>query len=429
MNTKTGDAKTGRYDLLLKGGTVIDPAAGRHGTFDVAVADGRIAAVAEAIDPGLADDVIDVAGKLVLPGMIDTHAHVYHYVTGRFGLAPDLVGVRSGTTTLVDQGGPSCMTLPGFRHYVVEPAASNVLAYISCYLVGGLEGHLYPDLYGPSGVNVEHTAREALANKDLVKGIKAHAEIGGASRWGLDVIRLGKEISRKTGLPLYIHLGQLWPTRDSATVDADEVVAGLVPLMEKGDILAHPFTRHPGGFVSAATGEVHPVVWEALERGVTVDVGHGSHFSFDMAKRVIDAGIKPFTLGADLHGYNVRIPVAGAEQEIRQSNPFFGVAPFSLTIAMSELLGLGLALDEVVAMVTCNPATMLGMEDALGTLEPGRVADVSVLDPLSGRFRLTDNSRDEMIVDRLLPPVFCLRAGRRHDADSPLVPDPSLLAA
>jgi dihydroorotase len=418
-----------RYDLLLKGGTVIDPAAGRHGLYDVAVAGGKIAEVAEAIDPASADTVIDVAGRLVLPGMIDTHAHVYHHVTGRFGLEADLVGVRSGATTLVDQGGPSCMTLGGFRHFVAEQAESRVLAYISCYLVGGLEGHMYPELYGPGGVNVEHTAREAKANPDLIKGIKSHAEIGGASRWGLDVIRLGKEIGRMTGLPLYIHLGQLWPTKDSATVDADDVVSALVPLMEKGDILAHPFTRHPGGFVSAATGEVHPVVWEALERGVTVDVGHGSHFSFDMAKRVLDAGIRPFTLGADLHGYNVRIPAEGAEAAIRESNPFFGVAPFSLTIAMSELLGLGLKIDEVVAMVTCNPARMLGMEDELGSLQPGRVADVSVLDPLSGRFRLTDNAGDAEVVERILHPLFCLRAGRRHDANSPLVPDPAMLAA
>lgn len=417
------------YDLLLTGGTLIDPAAGRNGRYDIAIKDGKIAAVSETLDPASAGTVIDVTGRLVLPGMIDTHAHVYHYVTGRFGLDPDLVGVGSGVTTLVDQGGPSCMTLPGFRHYVVEPAASNVLAYISCYLVGGLEGHLYPELYGPSGVNVEHTAREAIANADLIKGIKAHAEIGGASRWGLDVIRLGKEIGRKTGLPLYIHLGQLWPTKDSATIDPDAVISELVPLMERGDILAHPFTRHPGGFVSAATGEVHPVVWEALERGVTVDVGHGSHFSFDMAKSVIDAGIKPFTLGADLHGYNVRIPAQGAEAEIRESNPFFGVAPFSLTIAMSELLALGLALEEVVAMVTCNPATMLGMEDALGTLQPGRVADVSVLDRLTGRFRLTDNAGDAVQAEQILHPLFCLRAWVRHDADSPLVPATSVLAA
>ncbi|MEL6961551.1 MAG: amidohydrolase/deacetylase family metallohydrolase [Pseudomonadota bacterium] len=416
------------YDVILKGGTVIDPAAHRNGAFDVAVKDNRIAAVEPSIDVSNAGEVIDVAGKLVLPGMIDTHAHVYQHVTGKFGLNPDMVGVRSGVTTLVDQGGPSCMTIPGFRHYVSEPAKTNVLAFISTYLVGGLEGHLYPDLYGPNGVNTDHTVREAKANNDLVRGIKAHAEIGGASRWGLEVIKLGKVIARETGLPLYIHLGQLWPTKDSATVDADDVVQALVPLMEKGDILAHPFTRHPGGFVSAATGEVHPVVWEALDRGVTADVGHGSHFSFEMAKLVIDAGIVPFTLGADLHGYNVRMPSAN-DHDDRADNPFFGVAPFSLTIAMSELLGLGVPLEQIVAMVTSNPAKMLRLEDEIGTLAPGRVADITVLDLLKGRFRLMDNSAKELSVDTLIYPNFCLRAGAQIDADSPLVPPASMLAA
>ena len=128
--------------------------------------------------------MIDVAGKLVIAGMIDTHAHIYEHVTGKFGLNADMVGVRSASTTLVDQGGPSCMTIRGFRHFVAEPASSRVLAFISNYLVGGLEGHYYPQLYGPDGVNVDHTVRAIDENRDIVKGVKSHAEIGGASRWG-----------------------------------------------------------------------------------------------------------------------------------------------------------------------------------------------------------------------------------------------------
>ncbi len=418
-----------RFDLLLKGGRVIDPAMGRDGRFDIGVADGKIAAVEADISPARAAETIDVSGKLVLPGMIDTHAHVYENVTGKFGLNPDMVGVRSGVTTLVDQGGPSCMTIPGFREYIVKPSASQVLCFISCYLVGGLEGHLYPELYGPGGVNVAHTVKAAGENRDLVRGIKAHAEIGGASRWGLEVIKLGKEISRAADLPLYIHLGQLWPTADSATVDADEVVRALLPLMEEGDILAHPFTRHPGGFVSSETNEVHPVVWEAIARGVKVDVGHGSHFSFEMAKLVLDAGLRPDTLGADLHGLNVRKPGAEFGAGERETHPFFGVAPFSLAIAMTELLALGMTLPEVVATVTSNPAAMLRMSDTLGALDVGRTADVSVIDPLAGRFRLSDNTGAELLTETLLQPVFCLKDGKRHDADSPLLPAADLLAA
>ena len=410
------------YDTILKEGTVIDPATGRNGRFDVGVRAGRIDAVEPALVPDAGTKVIDVSGKLVIAGMIDTHAHVYEHVTGKFGLNADMVGVRSATTTLIDQGGPSCMTIRGFRHFIAEPASSRVFAFISNYLVGGLEGHYYPELYGPGGVNVDHTVRAIDENRDLVKGVKSHAEIGGASRWGLEVVKLGQRIAREADVPLYIHLGQLWPTADGAVIDADAYVRELVPLMGEGDVLAHPFTRHPGGFVSTETGEVHPVIREALDRGVVVDVGHGSHFSFDMARRTLDAGIRPFTLGADMHGYNVRVPQPGMSDEERATNPFVGVAPFNLTIAMTELLALGLALEEVVATVTANAAKLLRMEDALGCLAVGREADISVLDVLKGRFQLSDNSGVEVVTDTLLRPAFCLRGGVRHAPDSPLVP-------
>ncbi len=415
-----------RFDTILKGGRVIDPARGFDGIADVAITGDKIAAVEPNIPAASAAEVIDVAGRVVTAGMIDTHGHVYQHVTGKFGLNADMVGVQSGVTTVLDQGGPSCMTLPGFRKFVAEPSDTRVLCFISAYLVGGLEGHLYPELYGPGQVNVAATVKAARDNADIVRGIKAHAEIGGASRWGLEVIKLGKQIASEAGLPLYIHLGQLWPTKDSASIDPDEVVRAMLPLMEKGDVLAHPFTRHPGGFISAETGEVHPVVWAALERGVTVDVGHGSHFSFDMARRTIAAGIRPTTLGADMHGYNVRVPDAAADTS---SNPFFGVAPFNLTNAMTKLLALGLTLPEIVATVTSNPATMLGMSDRIGALKPGMDADVSVLGVLDGRFELRDNSGDSMVSSQMIVPEFSLRAGRRFDVVSPLVPAPVQVAA
>jgi dihydroorotase len=138
-----------QYDLLLRGGRVIDPARGVDGELDVAVRGDRIATVAARIDGSAAATVVDVTGQLVLPGLVDTHAHVYRYVTGRFGLDADMVGIHSGITALADQGGASCMTFPGFRKFVVEPAATRVYAFLSAYLAGGLEGHYYPALYRP----------------------------------------------------------------------------------------------------------------------------------------------------------------------------------------------------------------------------------------------------------------------------------------
>ena len=347
------------------------------------------------------------------------------YVTGRFGLEADLCGVRSGVTTIVDQGGPSCMTLPAFRAHVVETKQTRALAFLSAYLVGGMEGHYYPSLYKPDCVDVEATVKSALENRDIVKGIKAHAELGGFARWGIEVIKLAAEIGKRANLPLYIHFGQLWGLPESGAngVDPDTILDQVVPLLRPGDVLAHPFTRHPGGFVNRE-GKVHPIVKEALARGLKTDVGHGSHFSYRMARIALDAGIVPDTLGADMHGYNTRVPKPKGTPDAHpdKEHMFFGQTRFSLVSAMTSMLALGLTIEQIVPMVTTHPATMLGMENELGSLKPGREADVSVLHDERGSWTLQDNERTKLRTDRMLRPYFCLRAGKRHDSDASILP-------
>jgi len=414
------------FDQLLRGGRVICPASGIDGIRDVAIRNGKIAAVQSDILPTSAREVIDVTGKLVLPGLIDTHAHVYQYVSGRFGMNADMVGVQSGVTTVVDQGGPSCMTLPGFRHFIAEPAKTRVYAFLSAYLVGGLEGHYYPNLYSPEGVDIDATVKSATSNLDLVRGIKAHAEIGGFARWGIRVIEMASEIGRRADLPVYVHFGQLWGLPETGTngEDVDTILERVIPLLREGDVLAHPFTRHPGGFVNRE-GEVHPVIQAALDRGLKVDVGHGSHFSYRLAKKAIAAGIIPTTLGADIHGYNTHVPApAGTpdQHEDDENHPFAGQAKFSLVQAMSSMMALGLTLEQVVPMVTSNPARMLGRADEIGALKVGREADVSVIAEQTGRFALRDNDNNQVIAECLLQPAFCLRAGTRYDAVASILP-------
>ena len=418
---------TATFDLLLRGGRIIDPASGIDGLKDVAIRNGKIAAVQSDILPTSAKEVVDVTGQLVLPGLIDTHAHVYQYVSGRFGMNPDMVGVQSGVTTLIDQGGPSCMTLPGFRHFIAEPAKSRVYAFLSAYLVGGLEGHFYPNLYSPDGVDIDATVKSALANRDLVRGIKAHAEIGGFARWGIRVLEMAAEIGKRTELPVYVHFGQLWGLPESGTngEDVDTILERVIPLLKEGDVLAHPFTRHPGGFVNRE-GEVHPVIRAAIDRGLKIDVGHGSHFSYRLAKKAIAAGIVPNTLGADIHGYNTHVPApAGTpdEHEDEENHPFAGQAKFSLVQAMSSMMALGLTLEQVVPMVTSNPAKMIGLSDTVGSLKVGMDADVSVITTNPGRYILRDNENTEVVADGLMQPLFCLRAGVRHDAVAAILPE------
>ena len=415
------------YDILLQGGQVIDPAHGLNALRDIAIKDGRIAAVAETIAPSAARQVISARGKLVTPGLIDTHGHVFEHVTGRFGMEADMCGVDSGVTTLVDQGGPSCMTLPAFREYVVKAKKTRVYAYLSAYLVGGMEGHYYPSLYKPDCLDIDATVKAAVENPDIVKGFKAHAELGGFARWGIEVMRMSAEIGRQANLPLYIHFGQLWPLPESGTngVDPDTILDQVVGLLKPGDILAHPFTKHPGGFVNRQ-GRVHDIVKQAMAMGLKVDVGHGSHFSYKMARIALDAGIVPDTLGADMHGYNTAVPKPKApgtpDSHPDKEHMFFGAVKFSLVSAMTTMLALKLPLDHVVAMATCNAQKIFGLPADLGHLGVGAVADVSVLNDERGRFVLSDNEGTQVVADRLLTPAFCLRNGVRHDAVAPILP-------
>src|SRR5215469_9880836 len=435
---KTIDKLAPVFDTVVKGGRVIDPKNGIDAVNDIGIRKGRVAAIAPKLDPGKAR-IIDAAELILTPGLIDTHAHVYEHVSGDFGLNPDLVGVRTGVATVVDQGGPSALTFNGFRKFIVEKAKTRVLAFISAYLAGGLLGHRYVDLYGPSGINVKAIVKAARDNPDLVRGIKAHAEPGGYSRWGMKSMKLAKEASRELKLPVYIHLGTLWPEAEGKKVKAAKIIDKVVPLLDPGDILAHPFTRFPSGFV-AHDGSIHPLVKEAIAKGVRIDVGRGAHFSFKNAEIVLAAGILPFTLGADLHGYNVRLKDGGrayrgmftgegidsiiAED---RASPF--ERPYSLHHAMTELVALGVPLIEVVRMATENAAIVLGLENEMGALSVGMPADISALRVIDGDWTLVDSESVTKKATQLIHPEFALRAGKLHRADSPLLPSIAAMAA
>jgi dihydroorotase len=425
METTPAAQASSAIDTWLVGGHLVDPAQGLDGALDIGIRGGRIAAVQPVGGATPGGTRIDAAGMLVIPGMIDTHAHVFQHVTGRFGLDADLCGVHSGVTTLIDQGGPSCMTLPAFDEYVVKAKRTRVFAYLSAYLVGGMEGHYYAALYKPDCVDVGATVKAALARPDIVKGFKAHAELGGFARWGIEVMRQSAEIAATARLPLYIHFGQLWPlpAEGANGVDADTILAAVVPLLKAGDILAHPFTRHPGGFVDRQ-GQVHPIVREALDRGLKIDVGHGSHFSYKMARIALEAGIVPHTLGADMHGYNTAVPAPAGTPAVHSDadHMFFGQQRFSLVSAMTAMLALGLPLAQVVRMVTCNVVDVFGLPPELGTLALGNPADISVLHDESGRWALRDNEGTQLVGERLLRPAFCLKEGVRYEADASILP-------
>ncbi|MFZ2005270.1 MAG: amidohydrolase family protein, partial [Stellaceae bacterium] len=217
------------------------------------------------------------------------------------------------------------------------------------------------------------------------------------------------------------------------------IIDKVVPLLDPGDILAHPFTRFPSGFV-AKDGSIHPLIKEAIAKGVRIDVARGAHFSFKNAEKVLAAGILPFTLGADLHGYNVRLQNGGrayrgmftgegVDSIIAEDRASPFERPYSLHHAMTELVALGVPLVEVVRMATENAAIMLGLESEMGALSVGLPADISAMRLIDGDWMLIDSDSVTKKARQLIHPEFVLRAGKLHRADSPLLPNVAAMAA
>lgn len=396
-----------RFDLVLAGGEALDPATGLRGPAEIAVADGRIAAVARTLPPHEAARRIALDGGLAVPGLIDLHVHVYEWTTN-FGLAPDDAGVHSGATTIVDQGSAGAWTLGGFKAHCADLALTDVRSFVSANLAGALKGGMEGAvLHNPGMTRVEEIARAAADHPGFVKGIKSHGESGGLSRWGIEVLEMAVAAGREAGLPLYVHTGELFPVDEAARPAPADVLARVVPVLPEGTILAHVYSTMPDGIMGAAEA-VPPAVFEARERGLRFDLGHGVNFSFETARRMMDAGILPDTISSDVHAdFNAYHDDSRLD--------------YSLCGAMTRLRALGMSLEEVVARTTVEPARVLGEEDEIGTLAVGSRADITVLDRLDGAWTVFDSTGEALDAGERLAPALVVREGR------PIAPNRRLL--
>ena len=401
------DAAPVSYDLVIDCDDAIDPGSGYRGPARIAIRDGRIADFAAELPPHRTARQIDAGGKLVCPGLIDFHVHVYEWVTN-FGLHPDEAGVHSGATTIVDQGSAGAWTIGGFDAYIARPAETDVRAFVSANLAGALKGGMEgTTLHNPGMMRIQAIAEAAAAHPDLVKGIKSHGESGGLSHWGLEVLEMAVEAGAATGLPLYVHTGELFPVDESSRPDPARVLEQVIPVLNPGTTLAHVYSTMPDGIMGA--GDAAPrIVHEALARGIHFDIGHGVNFSFGIARRMMADGVLPNTISSDVHS-----DFHAYHDDSKLD--------YSLCGAMSKLWALGMDLAEVVRRTTLNPAQILGEADEIGTLAPGSRADITILDLVEGRWVLTDSTGEELAVERRLVPDAVIRAGRE------IVPDRRLL--
>jgi dihydroorotase len=341
---------TETYDLLLSGGDVIDVGGGNLGRFDVAVADGRIAAVGADL-PGAASTVVDVTGKVVTPGLIDLHTHVYPGA-GYWGIDPDPVAWYSGVTTWVDAGSAGAHSLAGLRAFAATRRVRvPILVNIAAQGLAARTGESR-DL---ANCDVDLAIDAVRGNRDVVCGIKVRIDADTVGGNGVEPLRLGIGAADACGVPVMVHIGTSPPP-------VDEVLRLLRP----GDIVTHCAS----GFAEA----VGPEAQEAYARGVLFDIGHGSGgFAFDVLERQLAAGLRPHTISTDLHARSLYGPA------------------FDLPMTLAKLLAAGLELPDVVAAATVHPARALGLD--AGTLAVGAPADIAVFTVQQGPFDVVDAHR------------------------------------
>jgi dihydroorotase len=376
------------YDLLVKGGTVIDPAQGINGLHDVAVEGGKIARVAPSIPAEEASRVVEVKGKIVTPGLIDLHVHVYDGVNGN-GVNPDLGGVRAGVTTMVDAGSAGCDTFGGFPLHIIPNNATEVIPFLHICRTGLATT---PDIFSPASIDLEKTIQTVQESKGLIHGIKARMVSPALEIMGMEMPRLAKRAAKEAGVKLMVHIGDTEKRYDP------NVIRQLLPIMEEGDIVTHLFTANPGGVIDA-NGKLVPEAREANDRGVWLDTAHGRmNFSFDVGQRILDQGLVPHCISTDL-------TVPGRQRTVH-----------SMTEMMTRFLALGFTLEQVVEMCTINPAQALGETDRLGSLQAGKQADISVLEIKEGNWLVYDVISGSRKTDKAVVPVMAVKKGEVFEA-------------
>ena len=389
------------FDVLIKGGEVVDPGAGLAGHLDIGIKRDRIAAVAPDIAPARAWRTIDVSGHYVTPGLIDLHTHIYKGV-GFFGVDADAIAWRSGVTTWVDAGSAGGYTWPGFREYVAEAVRVRVYAFISMSYIG-MAGLNYDEYGTIETLDINVLRRVVNANRDRIVGIKARMGTGRTGNQGLEPLRRARAAADELELPIMCHIASGPPATDD-----------ILALLKKGDVLTHSYTGQSERIIDD-DGRLLDAAKEARARGVIFDIGHGSgSFSFESAEALSRAGVWPDVISTDIHQVSLPGPmlIDPRAVEVIARVRGDGTPQFTLLTAMSKFLYLGWSFEQVVRATTVAPANFLGLYGQIGTLAPGAYADVATFLIDEGDFELFDIHGNQRLGHRMIRNVRTLVGGQ-----------------
>ncbi len=390
-STPTLIEKQQASDVLIRGGRVVDPSQELSGRYDVGIRNGRIAEVAQVIDPAGWREVIEADGRIVTPGLIDLHAHVFEGVS-HYGINADKYCLSRGSTTILDPGSAGAQTFPGFRKYVIEVQSTRIRTFLNISATG-MVTNLRGELEDLEHANVNRAVQTIEQHRDVILGVKVRAGRGQSGPNDLVAVERALEAAEAFGLPIMMHI-------TSTVTPIDELLGMLRP----GDLLTHSFRRSgtpesANDGILTSEGILRTSAGEALERGVLFDVGHGqSSFSFDTMEMAMRQGVLPSTISSDVHAYNV-----GEE----------GPA-YDLATTLSKFLYLGLSLEEAVRRTTVTPAAALAWDVEIGTLRVGAEGDVAIFELQTGEHRFVDAFGGVRVGREKLVPWRTVKGGRTY---------------
>ena len=372
-----------KFDSVLAGGTVLDPSQKLSGKMDVGIKNGQIAAIAPSIAADRSLQRIDVAGRLVTPGLIDLHTHLVPHLG--LGLpADELVGITA-TTTAVSAGDAGWHTLGNLLHTAIPQSRTRIFGFVHIASIG-LAGGLAPgEMLNIDYANVDGCAKAVAENPNTILGVKVRITDSVVGQNGLEPLRRAIRAATLAGPSFRVmcHIGA-----------APGSLADLLDLLRPGDILTHAYSGAGNNIVQG--GKLLPAALAAKQRGVIFDVGHGGgSFDYTVCEPAMQQGAVPDTISSDIHAVSINTP----------GYP-------TLPNVMSKLLNLGLSLEDVVAKATIEPAKLIGRVPGLGTLQIGGPADVAVFDLVDGAVEFVDTRNNKRTGNRRLVPFLTVRGGR-----------------
>ncbi len=390
-STNSLAATNDKYDLLIKGGEVIDPSQSLRGKRDIGIRWGKIEAVEADIPAAKATRVIDATGRLVAPGLVDLHAHVYPYGSA-IGLPADETAPFDCVTTAVSAGDAGANNFAALRRYVAAQTRTRLYAFVHI-ANNGLSAFPVAELYNIDNAQVDACAAALAENPDFAIGVKVRMSENIIFKHGLEPLKRAIEACERsgvTGSKLMVHIGGV------ATV---QLMTDILNMLRPADILTHAYSGYPNMAGQQTNilqdGKLLPAAVEAKKRGVVFDVGHGGgSFDFTVAEAAIPAGCGPDTISSDLHAVSGNTP----------GMPF-------LPWVMSKFMFLGYSLEDVIAKATVKPAQIIDRVPKLGTLQMGAPGDVAIMELVEGPVSFVDTRGNKREGKAYLKPVQAIAGG------------------